>query len=324
MAFPKTKEAYYDRLKQTLQANKFRVNPFRPIQYGLQFIIFYNELSGIIRIYDGKKGLRLDLSQLKDTDLLHKVKNYIEAIEMERDNSLTFKKTHMASDSGLTGKSATKRLAPIKDPDTIIGIDESGKGDYFGPLVVAAVHITPEKTETLTAIGVRDSKQLSDAQIIALAPKIESLCTHSLVVMANKSYNEIYRKVGNLNHLLAWAHARVLENVLAKVDCPYALSDDFGDAQLIRAKLFSKGITVKLFSRPKAESNIAVAAASILARATFLNYIQEIGKKFKFKVPKGSSDQVVVAAQRLVNTHGWDVLHFVVKQHFRLTKQLKK
>jgi ribonuclease HIII len=310
--------SYYAKLKAILSDQGFRVNPFREIQYGIQFIVFYAGVSGIVRLFDGKKGLRLDLSQVKEEMMLARLQELVAPLEIGRSTQTSFAKKGFKEKTGAGKISSTSR----KDPAELIGIDESGKGDYFGPLVVAAVYVNPELSEALRALGVADSKTLNDQKIREIAPQIQELCPHSLVVLANQSYNEIYEKVQNLNHILSWGHVRVLENVLSQVECPYALSDQFGNPTMIRTSLLSKGLEVVLLSRPRAEDNIAVAAASVLARYHFLTYLQEMRDRFKLKIPKGSSDMTLAAAQLLVRRYGPEILPLTVKMHFKLTQQL--
>ena len=150
-----------------------------------------------------------------------------------------------------------------------IGIDESGKGDYFGPLVIAAVLVTPPDEPDLRLIQVRDSKRISDGRILEMAPDIRQVCRHSVVAIGPKRYNELYEKIKNLNRLLAWGHARALENILAQTECTLAISDQFGDERFILNALLEKGKSIQLIQRPKAEDDLAVAAASILARSNF-------------------------------------------------------
>lgn len=299
------------------------MNPFREIQHGIQFIVFQGDISGIVRIFQSKKGLRLDLSQVKTDGLAQKVEKLSAAIEMEKGRLLSFAKGGIREENASKVVEGDFGSMPMEDPEELIGIDESGKGDYFGPLVIAAVHVTPEKTDALKALGVMDSKKLSDERIHALAPKIKEICSHSLVEVSNKSYNDLYLNIQNLNNMLAWGHARVLENVLEQVECNYALSDQFAQPNLVKSTLFSKGKMIKLFQRPRAESNVAVAAASILARDAFVRYIQEMTDKFGMEVPKGAGPAVEKVAQLLVNQYGKDILPFVVKLHFKLTQKLK-
>lgn len=203
-----------------------------------------------------------------------------------------------------------------------IGIDESGKGDYFGPLVIAAVFVTPVTHGELAIMQVRDSKRIADGRVLEMAPDIRHLCPHSIVAIGPQRYNELYAKIRNLNRLLAWGHARALENLLEQVDCPLAISDQFGDQQLILNALQEKGKQIRLVQRVKAEADLAVAAASILARAEFLQRLQRLSHDSRTALPKGASPAVELAAKMLVKKYGPERLGTVAKLHFKTTKQI--
>ena len=151
------KEQYYQHLKKILTKAEFMVNPYRDIQYGIQFMVFYHDNSGLLRIYHSKKGIRLDYSQLTDDTLKSRIQETIAKAEDRSHLPPTLPKAFK--------KAQQKNETPNTYPDTLIGVDESGKGDYFGPLVVAGVHICPKTTETLTALGVKDSKLLFDKSV---------------------------------------------------------------------------------------------------------------------------------------------------------------
>ena len=199
-----------------------------------------------------------------------------------------------------------------------IGTDESGKGDYFGPLVVAAVHATKEEERLLTEMGVKDSKKLSDRKTLELEPKIRSACRHNVVKINPPKYNTLRAKLGNLNLLLAWAHARAIENLLGGVKCSLVISDQFGDEKYLRQKLMREGRRVKLVQKPRAESDIAVAAASVIARATFLRSLEAMSKSYGIRFPKGATE-VEHAAKMFVNAYGVERLQEVAKIHFKTT-----
>lgn len=203
-----------------------------------------------------------------------------------------------------------------------IGIDESGKGDYFGPLVIAAVFVTPASEQDLAVMRVRDSKKISDGRILEMAPDIRLVCPHSVVAVGPQRYNELYAKINNLNRLLAWGHARALENVLQQVDCDLAIADQFGDERLILRALQEKGKQIRLVQRTKAEADLAVAAASILARAEFLLRLQRLSEEVDTALPKGASAAVELAGRMVVKKYGEDRLGTVAKLHFKTTKQV--
>ena len=201
-----------------------------------------------------------------------------------------------------------------------IGIDESGKGDYFGSLVIAAVLVTPPDEPDLRLIQVRDSKRISDGRILEMAPDIRQVCRHSVVAIGPKRYNELYEKIKNLNRLLAWGHARALENILAQTECTLAISDQFGDERFILNALLEKGKSIQLIQRPKAEDDLAVAAASILARAEFLTRLKKLSDEIGIALPKGASPAVEIAARTIVRKLGRAGLEGVAKLHFKTTQ----
>ena len=203
-----------------------------------------------------------------------------------------------------------------------IGIDESGKGDYFGPLVIAAVFVTPTSESDLTLMQVRDSKKISDGRILEMAPDIRLLYPHSVVAIGPQRYNELYVKIKNLNRLLAWGHARALENLLQQVDCDLAIADQFGDERLILNALQEKGKQIRLVQRTKAEADLAVAAASILARAEFLLRLKKLSQELNTTLPKGASPAVELAGRMVVKKYGRERLGTVAKLHFKTTKSV--
>jgi ribonuclease HIII len=201
------------------------------------------------------------------------------------------------------------------------GVDESGKGDFFGPLVIAGVYVDPGIARKLLDAGVVDSKRIgSDARIRALADTIRktSLNLVETVLVGPPKYNELYEKFGNLNKLLGWGHARVIENLLAKKpDCPRALSDQFADERVVEQSLLRHGQKINIEQRPRAESDIAVAAASILAREGFINWLDRKGKEIGLRLERGVSPGVKESARKLVEMNGPAALRTVAKVHFR-------
>ena len=207
-------------------------------------------------------------------------------------------------------------LSPFQ-PFNYIGTDESGKGDFFGPLVVAGVLIDEKNRQLFIDLGIKDSKTLKDEQMIKMAQQIQKNSVFSTVVISNAKYNELYSKFKNLNKLLAWGHARAIENILEKQPCEYALSDKFGDESLIKNALMKNGRTIQLEQRVRAESDIAVAAASVLARATFVQKMQQLEKFYGCKLPKGCNDRVKTSAKEFIQKYGRERLNEICKTHFK-------
>ncbi len=201
------------------------------------------------------------------------------------------------------------------------GIDESGKGDFFGPLVIAGVYVDRGIARTFLIAGVQDSKRIgSDARIRALAKIIRGAANPivDVVLIGPARYNELYEKFGNLNRLLGWGHARVIENLLAKKpDCPRALSDQFADARVIERSLMQHGRKIDIEQRTKAESDVAVAGASILAREAFIGWLDRQGKTLGLQLGRGVSAEVKATAEKLAAEKGPEILRQVAKVHFR-------
>ena len=207
------------------------------------------------------------------------------------------------------------------------GIDESGKGDFFGPLVIACAYVgTPEQAEELRRAGVRDSKQIkTDGAILTIAGEIRRILNGKIGMTAigPEAYNRLYASVGNLNRLLAWGHARALENLLELVpDCPAAIADQFGSEHLIRNALMTRGRRIRLIQRTKAESDMAVGAASILARAEFVRRMSLLSEGRSAPLPRGAGPAVDAAAREIAAEGGREALSKVAKMHFRTAEKV--
>ena len=203
-----------------------------------------------------------------------------------------------------------------------IGTDESGKGDFFGPLVIAGVYVNVELTKKFKEIGIKDSKKLEERAIIKLSEEIKNSAPYSAVTIMPERYNELYKSFKNLNKLLAWGHARAIENVLDKQPCKFALSDKFGNESLIKNALMKNGRKIELEQKTQGESYIAVAAASIIARAEFVKRCRDLNEKYKIEFPKGASDKVILKAREFINLYGKEQLKTVAKMHFKTVNQL--
>lgn len=204
-----------------------------------------------------------------------------------------------------------------------IGTDESGKGDFFGPLVVAGVQVDKNNKQKFIELGIKDSKKLDDKKILMLANQIKANSVHSVVVITPVKYNELYAKFSNLNKLLAWGHARAIENILEKSPCNYALADKFGDESLIKNALMQKGRSIVLNQMVRAESDIAVAAASVLARAEFVKRMQELELKYELQLSKGVSEKVIQQAKNFISKYSFDRLREIAKMHFKTVNELR-
>ena len=251
-------------------------------------------------IYFGKKGIKKVLQGNRDSAIFSNV------------NSLLFEELPFEKHD-------------FEEPREYIGTDESGKGDFFGPLVIAGVFVDIEKKKKLDEIGVRDSKLISHGLIRNLAESIKKISGQecfNIVIINPPRYNELYAKFGNLNKLLAWGHAKVLENILNQKESVTAISDKFGDERLILESLQEKGKRLQLHQFHKAEKYTAVAAASILARDRFNDWFDKQKKELMIDLPKGSSQKVKDAARQIKAQYSDEILHKLTKAHFKITGTL--
>ena len=226
-------------------------------------------------------------------------------------------------------KQAKLGYETILNPELLrprIGVDESGKGDFFGPLCIAGVYVNEKVINAWKEAGIRDSKNISsDKKISDLAELIRQTpgCGVDLVVVGNEAYNRLYAKMKSVNILLAWGHARVIENLMGKryqMDPPpvKAISDQFAASKsVIEKALMKQGKEIQLVQRHRAEEDIAVAAASILARDAFVKGLAKLEKDYARKLPKGASAAVDAAAKKIVHERGADELAKISKLHFR-------
>ena len=212
---------------------------------------------------------------------------------------------------------------------TWIGTDEAGKGDYFGSLAVAGVYVNPDTRTLLETIGVRDGKQLSDSQVKKLAHKMRENCADciSLVELGPAEYNRQYdtfRNNGqNLNNLLASLHSKVISDLLNEHrECRHVLVDRFAKEEVLATQLRrSLNLDIELVQMPKAESDVAVAAASIIARDAFLQRLEHLSRDYQIQLPKGAF-QVIDTGKQFVERYGNEALHHVAKRHFRTTMDI--
>ena len=229
-------------------------------------------------------------------------------------------------------------MDPIHNWNAWIGTDEAGKGDYFGPLVVAAVYIDEEHREAFSDLGIADGKTLSNRRIRDLAEVMHSCYERYIVVVEkmptdyNSLYNELRRHGQNLNHLLASLHAEAIHTLADRVGAKHALIDRFSKNDLITQQLIHQRkdkshqehtpMGIEIIQVPKAERDIAVAAASVIARDAFLNGMEILSETYKIRLPRGAY-QVIDAGREFIKLYGSEALGNVAKLHFNLTDAVR-
>lgn len=222
----------------------------------------------------------------------------------------------------------------VLNPDLLLprlGVDESGKGDFFGPLCIAGVYVNEAVLAAWKDAGIRDSKRIgSDRQVAELAKRIRQTpgCLHTVVAIGNEAYNRLHARMGNVNTLLAWGHARAIENLLGQKHrmnpLPVrAISDQFATHKAVLQKaLLPLGRQLELVQRHRAEEDLAVAAASILARDEFNLRLRRMASEYGMEFPKGAGAAVEAAAREFVARHGAEALPKVAKMHFRTARKI--
>ena len=199
----------------------------------------------------------------------------------------------------------------------IIGVDESGKGDFFGPLVVASLLADRQQREVLADLGVRDSKLIADNKLLGIDEQLRGLFPHAVIIVSPEEYNRRWKQIRNLNRLLAWGHAEAIATVLASHEADLAISDKFGKAALIENALRERQLTIPLQQLVRGEVVPQVAAASVLARAAFIREMDSLSRACGMKLPKGAAPQVDQAGRRVVSARGIEILPSIAKIHFK-------
>ena len=210
-----------------------------------------------------------------------------------------------------------KALADPTRP--LIGADEAGKGDYFGPLVAAAVLLPPEKRDDVSALGVTDSKRLNDTTIARIAPVLEANLEHAIEILEPPVYNTTWGELRNVNEVLADLHARAIGRLASPGMA--VLIDRFAAVSVMEGRL--KPLEVELAQAPRAESELAVAAASVLARNTFVERIAALSEEWAVDLAKGAGAPTDRAGRRFITLHGFEALDKVAKLHFKNTEKIR-
>lgn len=247
-----------------------------------------------LQVYYGKKGIKTVIQGKTNTLLYQKVQEAV------------------------SGKSSNEKTEDIEEPDYYIGSDESGKGDYFGPLVTAAVFTTPQIRKSLQKVGIRDSKQISDATIMDYYRKIVQTpgVTFSYRVVIPSLYNQLYKTCQNLNLMLTKLHIETIQDQIVASKCQVAILDQYGNAEKTARE--AKSIPgLRLIQTTNAERFTGVAAASVVARKHFLDWMHSFGQRLSHPIPKGAGGDADDFAKLIYSKYGSEVLIKMVKLHFK-------
>ncbi len=286
---------------ELLQKNNYKLSPVKKNQYNFDVTVELGKDKIKLQVYFGKKGTKTVLQGNKEL------------------------REYTAIDALLFGKQLFENSSfEIEEPQAYIGTDESGKGDYFGPLVVAGVYVDSESSAKLKKIGVRDSKELSERAIIKLASEIKHIIGNNfkIISLTPSKYNSMYAQIGNVNKLLGWTHANIIESLATRCNAKEVICDKFGNESYIIDSLQPEKLGILLHQFTRAERYTAVAAASILAREKFCNWFEESKKLLNIDLPKGASEQVEKTSFNIKLKFGEDKLSELVKLHFKTTNKI--
>ncbi|MFA3783792.1 ribonuclease HIII [Melioribacteraceae bacterium 4301-Me] len=295
----KVAEELIEKISLLLKNNFFNPSAIEKKDYNFELTVEKNHQKVKVQVYFGKKGIKVILQGNAENELYKEVERIIAD---EPKFQFTEEK--------------------ILEPDEYIGSDESGKGDFFGPLVTAAFYVNELSKKELLKLGVRDSKDVSDTQISFIANQIKKRFSDDfeIVIITPLKYNELYKSFKNLNKILNWSHSKAIENLLKRKKCSYIITDKFSNENL-QLSFSNEFNNIEFFQFQKAEKYIGVAAASILARNRVNSWFEE-QKKNGLELPKGSSESVEKIAKDIVLKYGKDKLSELAKEHFKITSKV--
>lgn len=300
-SFQKKAQSEIENITNKIENKGFSITS--PIKKLYNYEVIVNSKSEQLKIlvYFGKKGVKTVIQGNAETNLFREV------------NEILF----------------GKNLFDYKSIDDLelseyIGTDESGKGDFFGPLVIASVYIDEKTGDKLEKVGVKDSKLFSDNNIKILELSIKKIVgdNFSIIQINPEKYNQLYESFANLNKIMGWAHSKAIENLVTKIGCKNVISDKFGNEKLIKDELAKKNVQVNLFQTPKGERFTGVAAASILARAKVIDWFTMRSKENGFEIPKGAGDKVNQVADKILQINNKEYLLKMIKFHFKNSQNI--
>ena len=208
-----------------------------------------------------------------------------------------------------------------------IGSDEVGTGDYFGPIVVTAAYVSKDNIDFLESIGVKDSKKLTDNQILEIVPKFIKQIKYESMILSNKEYNEFYSTDLNMNKIKAILHNKVLNKLSNQVnDYEYIIVDQFAEPYVYFSYLKNSSNVVRniTFFTKGEDKHLSVACASLISRYIFINEFNKLSKNLNLELPKGASNLVDEMGKKIVNEYGFDKLKEIAKLNFKNTEKIKE
>ena len=208
-----------------------------------------------------------------------------------------------------------------------IGSDEVGTGDYFGPIVVTAAYVTKDNIEFLESVGVKDSKKLTDNQILEIVPKFIKEIKYESMILSNKDYNEYHSNDLNMNKIKAILHNKVLGKLSSQINnYEYIIVDQFAEPYVYFSYLKNSSNVVRniTFFTKGEDKHLAVACASLISRYIFINEFNKLSKSLNLDLPKGASNLVDEVGVKIVKEYGIEKLNEIAKLNFKNTDKIKE
>ncbi len=295
--FQKGAQAEIKKIEQKLTNLGLQVSEVTTKNFNYEIIVNNNKENVKVLVYFGKKGVKIVLQGNKESEIYKQVFNQLFGEELFEENNNSDEINF----------------------DEYIGTDESGKGDYFGPLVTAAVYTNKQINYELEQVGVKDSKLIPDNEIKKIEVDLKKIVKdkYDIITINPEKYNSLFEQFKNLNKILAWAHTKAIQNLIDNVNCKNVISDKFGNEFLIKSELSKKNIDINIYQTTKGERFTGVAAASVLARAKVIDWFKTKSKEIGFEIPKGAGEQVNLIAQKVLQKTNKEYLSKMIKFHFK-------
>lgn len=287
------------KLKNQLQNEGFIADEPTKKQYNFEVNISRGKEKIKLMVYFGKKGIKTVLQGNPNSEFYRQI-----------DSLLNFTLNFQSEE--------------LSEPESYIGSDESGKGDFFGPLVVSAFALDYTTREKLKELNIKDSKEIFDYEIRKTASELTKRFKDRIAIVEihPKKYNELYNSFKNLNSILIWAHSKAIEELQKKFHYTHIVIDKFCSEDLIRTELNKKINDYELILTEKAERFTGVAAASIIARSRVISWFRNKSAELKIELPLGASEKVNDVASHIKNKFGNEVLTELIKLHFKNFKNI--
>lgn len=247
-------------------------------------------------------------------------------ITTEKINSGNVQVKNSSSSNSNQKEKLSKSVNPRIYYSSSIGSDEVGTGDYFGPIVVTAAYVTKENIEFLEELKVKDSKKLTDDDILKMVPKFINKIEYESIVLSNEDYNNFYSSDVNMNKIKAILHNKVLSKLSSRInDYEYIIVDQFAESYVYFNYLKDSPNVVRniTFFTKGEDKHLSVACASLISRFIFIKEFDKLSKELNMVLPKGASNLVDDAAKTIVDKYGFEKLKSIAKLNFKNTEKIQ-